>query len=196
MIGDSRVAIAPARNHDMAPETFPERAVSLAQIEFLQPGRRCGHRQRAAFRDRNHPLVEAGPARDQFAEAAEPFVRRRTPRRRNRLVQVIRRRPLSHQLSLCLDGLAAARGAVDPPEFKRRARGGQRHLAENGARHKFKRCFKFAAGPICPRHHRDSHRAHAVDERRRGYLAPVHFFDSHDCVDFSRAQRNPFNRFD
>src|SRR5208282_1509370 len=70
VIGDSRVAIAPARNHDTAPETFPKRAVSLTQIEFLQPRRRCGQRQRAAFRGRNHPLVEAGPARHQFAEAA------------------------------------------------------------------------------------------------------------------------------
>jgi hypothetical protein len=78
----------------------------------------------------------------------------------------------------------------------RRARRGEIHFAEDRARHKFKRYFKFAAGPICPRHHRDSHRAHAVSERRRGYLAPVYFFDPRDCVDFPRVQRNPFNRFD
>src|ERR1035437_7327180 len=79
-IDDSRVAIAPSRNHDTAPETFPECAARLAQNEFLVPGRRCGHCQLATVRDRNHPLVEAGPARDELAEAAESLVRRRTPR--------------------------------------------------------------------------------------------------------------------
>src|ERR1700722_4830273 len=121
----ARIAIGPVPDYDVAPETLRQRA-GLGRIEF--PGgtrRRSREHQLAAVRNRDHPLIEARSARDDFAEAAETLGRMRTPHRSDRVVQVISRHPFSHQLTLCADGLAAAFGAMRAPEVERRARRAQ-----------------------------------------------------------------------
>ena len=189
-------AIAPSRNHDSAAETFRHRA-ALAQIELRATGRRGGHDEGAGVCDRDHPLVEAGAAGDEIAEASEAFGRARAADGCNGVVKLIPRGPLAPKIAPGADGLAATLGAVSAPEFQRGARGGERELAENGSRQKFKRCFKFSAGAICPRHQRDSDGELAVDEDRRGQLVfPVYFHGRRNCVDFAQAQRNVFDRLD
>ena len=155
-------------NHDPATETLRQRA-GLCWIEVPSDARRrSSQRQLTAVGNRDHPLIEATAAGDDFAEAREALGRLRAPRRSNSLVQTIRCRPLSVELSFCTNRLPPIFRAMSPPEIERRARRGQRDLAENGTCHKSKRCLNFAVGAIRSRHHRDSHRIHTVDERHRG----------------------------
>ena len=117
------------------------------------------------------------PPATEIAEASEALGRARAADGRNGVVKLIRHDALAPEVALGADRLAAALGAMDAPEFQRCARGGERELAENGARQKFKRCFKLDAGTIRPRHQRDADGVLAVGEDRGGQLVfPVYFF--------------------
>ena len=142
-------------------------------------------------------MVETRTTGDEIAEASEAFGRARAADGRNGVVKLIRRGAPAVEIAPGADGLAAAVRAVGTPEFQRCARGRESELAENGARQKFKRCFKFDAGAIGSHHQRDSDGVLAVGEERRGQLvSPVYFFGRRNCVDFARAQRDAFNRLD
>ncbi len=173
-------------------------ALASDRIEFLRDARRrSGQHQLTAVRNRDHPLIEAGSGCDDFAEAPEAIGRLRTPHRSDRIVQVIRRHPLSQQFPLCADGLTTALGAVRAPEIERRARRAQFDFNKDGSRHQLKQRFQFTSGAIDSRHYRDSHRTDAVGKRRSGYLESLAcLFDSRDRGDFPRAQRYLINRFD
>src|SRR5260221_6538263 len=106
----------------MATETLRQRA-GPRWIEVPRDSRRRSRqRQLTAVRNCDHPLIEATPAGDDFAEAREAIGRLRAPCRSDGLVQIIRRRPLSREFPFCANRLPPALCAMSAPELERRAR--------------------------------------------------------------------------